>query len=512
MAFDPVDELLKRIVKGGQWPPKIEREAWRDIRTWRAFAESDREELVKIADWPSDRDYRVDPLPERIRDAWADHLFGEELKIEHPDDADGELLEAIVGDEAPNDLTDDARSAERDYVVPEGEGWWRIYRDDEVADVPLVEWHSRASVAPFYVGKVLKAAAVISVLEGHGKSSAKNAIFRLFEIHTDGAVELVLFRGTKDRIGSTVPLDQHPETEELARTLGDGREQGAVWAHGLPMLMGRIPNRRGRNPRLGVSEFAGIKDFLLDLNEAASIGAENARLTAKKRIVVPPSAVRGREAGANVELVDDGEGGLVPRGGRAVWDASEDVLVADQADAELGRESQPFRVLEYSYDASALILHKRDLVESALTRVGLTPQWVGVRVEGEGQAISGTHLRLRLIPTDKAGRGKARPWDAALPRIVTLLQRVDALGEAEGGFGRKWKDPTVAPAITRANPLPTDEVEQATVEATLVSAGARSIRTSIKRQHPDWTDAQIDDELDAIREDRKAGGAIGGFA
>ena len=503
MSLDPVDELLKRLAKGGEWPPKSEAKTWADVLAWRAFLESDRDALKRVAGWESkDREYKIDPLPERIADAWSDHLFGEEITIKAAVDADEDALGEIL---EVNDITDDFRAAERD-IVAEGEGWWRIYVDRDVDDVPLLEWHSRATVAPFYIGKKLLAVALITQLEGVGRAPSKSTIHRHLEIHVDGAVEHVLFRGTKNRLGQTVPLDDHPETQPLATILGDGRQQGAIWKHGLPMLMGRIINKRGRNPRLGVSEYDGIKDYLLELNEAVTIGGENMRLTAKKRITAPLTSTALRPTTG--PLVDNGEGQLVPLDGKPAFAADEDVLLTDPTDNELGRDSTPFKVLEYSYDAQALILHKRDLVESAVTRIGLTPQWIGVRVEGEGLAVSGTSLRLRLVPTDKAGRGKGRPWDKEAPRIIGLMQRLHAMPESEGGFGRPWSNPDELPSVKRANPLPTDEVEQASVESTLVTAGARSIATSVRNQHPEWTDQQVLDEVDAIKKDRPSAGGL----
>jgi hypothetical protein len=511
MALDPIEALLRRIRKGGHWPPESEVKAWRAVKTWRAFLEADRPTLKRLADWTDDgREMKVDPLPERIAEAWADHLFGEELTVTAANDQDTARLEELIDE---NDLTEEARAAEREFVIAEGEGWWRVYVDEEVADVPLLEWHSRASVAPLFIGPRLKAVALISVLEGPGNTQgARNAIYRHFEIHADARVLHVVHRGTKDRLGGEVPLEDHPDTEELALTLGDGQQ----WEHGLPMLMGRIVNRRARDPRLGRSEYDGIRDYLMDLNEAVTIAAENARLTAKKRVVVPEGALRRSPAGnrlaGGADLVDRGDGQLVPRAGGAVrsFDAGEDVLVADPLDAELGKAADPFRVLEYSFDADALIAHKRDLIESAVTRVGLTPQWIGIRTgDGDGYAASGTALRLRLIPTDKGGRGKARAWDRELPRILSLLQQIDALPEDDGGLGNGWAEPEARPTVSRANPLPVDELEEAQVEATLVGAGARSVETSVRRQHPAWSDDEVRDEVARIKAEKPAGGIPG---
>jgi hypothetical protein len=323
----------------------------------------------------------------------------------------------------------------------------------------------------------------------------------------------VLFKGSRGRIGQTVPLETRPDLEELATALGASNGKGQVWDHGLPMLMGRIVNRRGRDVTLGVSDYDLIFDQLLDLNEATTIAGENVRLTAKRRVVVPEEAVQP----AAPELVDNGDGLLVPAPfslERPIFDAGEDVLTVSRLDRELGAgSSAPFTVLEYTYDALPLIAHKRDIVETATTRVGLTPQYLGVVADqGDGFAASGTALRLRLIPTTRGGRGKARPWDSDYPRILSLMARLDALSEEQGGFGRSWRDAVTPPAVERGNPLPHDEVEDAGVESTLVAAGVRSVKTSVKAQHPDWTGAQVDEEVAAIKADRPAASGLFGGA
>lgn len=510
MALDPIRELLDRVTKDKRWPPRSEAATWRRVLAWRAFLDSDREALKIVADWQhTDREYKVDPLGERIADAWADHLFSEDLEVTAAADTDADRLEELV---AGNDLTDEFRAAERDYVASEGEGWWRWVIDRDVADHPILEWHSRASVAPFYIGRRLMACALITELEGKPLVQAgRNAVFRQFECHATGLVEHRVYRGTKDRLGAEVGLDAHEETLELA----DNLDRDQRWNHGLPMLMGRIINKRGRDPRLGISEYNAIKDYLLELNEALTIGGENMRLTAKKRVVVSETALSpngGPTRPTGDDLIDAGDGSFVRRDGRPQFDAGEDIIVADALNEELGKDvAGTFKVLEYSFDADALIAHKRDLVETALTRLGITPQWVGI-VAGDsaGLALTGTALRLRLIPTTKTGHGKGKAWDTQAPEILRRGALLDQLPEADGGFGTEWANTQDPPGFTRANPLPADEVEDAQIEATLVGAGVRSLTTSIASQHPEWTEKQVTEERRLILEDKAAtGGGLG---
>lgn len=511
-VFDPIAELMARVTKGRDWPPKSEAATWRRVLSFRAFLDSDREDLKVVADWRDrNRELKVDPIGERIAEAWADHLFSEDVEVTPAADADADRLGEII---AGNDLTEECRAAERDFVVPEGEGWWRAYRDPDISDVPLLEWHSRATVAPFYIGKRLLAVALITELEGKPLlETARNAIFRHFECHAEGEVRHFVFRGTKDRLGTEVGLDAHSETVDLLETAPSG-----VWLHGGPMLMGRVINKRGRSPRIGVSEYNGIKDLLLDLNESLTIGSENMRLVAKRRIVVSASTVdvnAPAQLPTGDALVDVGDGSLVPVNGRSAVDfaAGEGVLVADPVNEELGRDSAaPFKVLEYTFDAEPLIAWRRELVTTALTRIGITPQWAGVSTgESDGFAVSGTALRLRLIPTTKAGNGKGKAWDTELPRALTALQGLDALEPGRGGNGNQWADPLSPPGVRRGDAVPQDEVEDAQVDSALISAGARSRFTSVKRQHPEWSDDDVKEELDRISEDRASSAPAGGL-
>lgn len=511
VPLDPIDLLLEELVTTGRgkWPTPRELRATRAVATWRAFLESDRDRLRDIAGWDNrDRPYKVDPLPELIADAWADHLFDEDLTIVEAASSDKGALEALL--EGNPDFNGDIHEAER-RVVGLGEEWWRAFIDRELADVPLLEWHSRDEVVPYYIGRRLIAAAVVTELPR--KPGTRSAVFRHFEIHAAGVVEHVLFRGTNGTIGRTVPLEDHPDLEDLADELGAEGGQGQRWEHGLPMLMGRITNGRriDKKLRVGISDFKRITDQLLDLNEAVTIAGENVRLTAKKRVIVPEDTLRSTGAPGAGDLEDRGDGTFNPVPGRGYgFDASEDVFVVSKLDGELGKGNDgPYKVLEYSFDALPLLAHKADVVQTALTRVGLTPQYVGVADEQPG-VLSGTAYRLKLIPTTKAGKGKGRPWDDTLPHILSLLARLDELPEADGGFGRRWADAVTPPSVERSPGLPADEVEDANVESTLVGAGVRSKYTSIKRQHPDWDEAAILDELDKIKGDAPSSGLAAG--
>jgi hypothetical protein len=521
------------------------------IELYRALRESDSEVLKARAGWNQDRDYYIDPLGEKISESFADMLFGEDpvftsaqtkaqqaiqqqkIKTQaaadvaaraagttaplaapvdptgsvFPSDQPEDVLEAGVhpgeqdqtdavnknpsGDQEflaniidANDLPSELRAAEM-ICSSEGEVWWRIYVDQGQSDYPIIEWNSRSDVRPLFRGRKLVAAAYVD--EVHREEIADEwRIYRYVQIQATGIVRNLLYMGTPEQLGRPVSLDTRPETSSLEEE----------WIHQLGILCGRIPNKLGRDRRLGVSDYRNVSSLLFSLNEATTIGHENMRLTAKKRVAVP------REA-----ITNDG-----------TFDASEDVLIIDtplddQMDSAMANSR--FAVLEYSYDSQALIAQKLDTMATILNRCGIVAEMGdggssrgGGMARGGAAALSGTALRMRLIPTTLAANGKGRFWDDALPKVMMRSQQLDALPTEEGGFGRPWHLPDEPPTIERSEPLPTDETEETQRHVQAVGGEIESRRTAISDLHPDWTDAMVQEELAQIQYEIKQFGPV----
>lgn len=394
---------------------------------------------------------------------------------DEPTGSDQVLLNNIID---ANELPAELHAAEQ-VCSSEGEVWWRIYTDHGQSDYPIIEWQSRSHVRPLYRGRHLRSVAFVS--EVHRESYGDQwTLYRYLEIHADGIVRNLLYRGTPTELGIQIPLTERPETEFLE----------PEWEHDLGILAGRVYNKLGRDRRVGVSDFHNILGMLLSLNEATTIGHENMRLTAKKRIAVPREAL----------------------GEEGTFDASEDVLVMDEPlDDKLGASTGggKFAVLEYQFDAVSLIEWKLDLIATILSRVGIVAEFAsaggGSRSSGGGgaAALSGTALRMRLIPTTLAAKGKSRPWDAILPKILLLAQQLDALPEERGGFGRDWHQPDEPPSVERGEPLPTDESEETQRHVAAVGGSIESRRTAVADLHPTWDQDQVQQELDEIAQEIK---------
>lgn len=470
-----IDKLVERLDRTQTWPTGRFKKVSEGLGLYIAFRESERERLKQDhPDWDPDRYYEIDPIPPKISDAFASLLYGRRPVLTAAKDKDESRLDEIAEENGfPANLQRAVRTSSS-----EGEVWWRAKVDEDLADVPLVEWYSRTAVFPLFIGPRLAACSFISRYDTEDISDHPTAtVYRHFEIHERGEAVNVLFKGKRGTLGQRVALSEFSETADLDEE----------WRHDLPvMLAGRIPNVEGVDPTLGVSDYFRIQDLLHGVNEALTIGKENARKTLKQRMIAPASAF---DAEGNVKDVE-------------VWAAES----FDNEEQDLSGESKgsPFRVMEYTFEAEKLLAWRRGLADDALGRIGIVPQFVGSGSPGEGLAESGTALRVRLIPTTAAGEERGQYWDdqrTGLPGILEVLQLLDELPKDQGGLGVNWTDAKTAPAVERGSALPEDEVETIDRNAAAVAAEIRSRRLAVEEQHPDWSPEQVKEELAEIRRD-----------
>jgi hypothetical protein len=497
MGIEDADTLQEMIEKADSWPvwsadraggvttgtyaqAGMYGQSLRDIAFWVALRESDRKAIRSLMGWPEDRPLRIDPLPERVGEAFSDLLYSEDPEFTAPNDGDQKKLdEAVEANYLPEQLR-----RWSDQSVTEGEVWWRTYVDLDQSEWPIIEAHSRLDVIPLFYGRRIKAIGFISDIlsqEIHFEKQLIIKIWRQIEIQTEGYVRNLLYEGTVGALGGLRPLGSDP----LGETAGLPEE----WDHGLEMMLaGRVPNKLGRDFRLGISQLQGVKDLIMDLNESRTIMAENARNTAKARMVVSAD-----------QLDEMGQ-----------FDAGKDVVIKPPVDDSLeeGQQKGTFAVLEYTFQAQQLLAHINDLTTTILTRCGLAEQFVQGGRGGEGQAFTGTALRTRLIPTTLAAAGKGKFWDKEVPKMLKALACVANLPTEEGGCGQSFGDPEGKFVQKRGNVLPQDENEETQRHVMAVQGEVESIDNAVREMHPEWTEEEVEDEVKQIKKDHEVAAVV----
>ena len=452
----PAETLIQRLEAASQWP--LEPKVTDRVSFLAALREADEVSLRAFLRWERERDYVPDPLPSVVARAHADLLWGETPEIEPANEADTEQLLAIT---EGCDLQSEGHRAAM-VASSEGEVWWHAYVDRVAADTPQIQFFSRASVIPLWRSGYPLAVALVTIVE-----ATDTEVLRLVAVHEVGRVVHRLYRGTTVQLGNPVPLASHADTETLMDE----------WRHNLGvMLAGRILNKPSApGSTLGGSDYQGVERLFLALNEASTIAVEGARLTAKPRLFV------------DRKYLDE----------RGDFPAGADIFQLDNRDGADG-EKAGIVAVQYDFKAQELISYMRDLTDRAVTRAGLVAQWVGASVDG--RAETGTALRVRMIPATLTAQGKARYMTQGVRQALLCAQLLDALPVESGGFGRAWtlQEP---PSITFKDPVPNDEQEEAQRLSLLTSAEIQSRRTSITELHPEWDEAQVDEEVARLAED-----------
>jgi hypothetical protein len=518
MSREHADQLQDMLERGrSQWPLVQEAPILAQLHEWSAFSRSNAVVLQRLCRWQAGQHqhlpYVIDPLAERIKDAFADLIFGAETEFEAPEDAasDQALLDDLVEENnLPSELQDAAS-----MCVAEGEVWWRVYVDRDAFEHPVIEWHSRADVVPLYRGKKLLAAAFISDIDNlapdapvvrigddadpagqlawrqqPGLAEDRGTVWRYVEIQTGGLVRNLLYRGSGNSLGDTVALASRPEFADLPDEWDHGLEVQTRAGRAVPlMLAGRVAN--GKAGRLGRSQFAGVKGLLYELNKLSSVGSRNVDLTMQKRAVLGASVVQ-----PSMEPTSEN-----PNPPRSATAALPDAFLAPSQADDMG-EVRPMGVLEFSDAwADALLAWDGGLTDKILTRCRVAPQLVGRHTE---MAATGPALRARLLDSVLAADGKARAWDDELPKLIRATQMVDALPEERGGCGHAWTRAEELPVVLRSSVLPEDEGEEVARHAAAVGARIEARRTAIERLNPEWDEQRINHELELISQDPMA--------
>lgn len=514
MSIEHADQLQELLETQGRenWPLPHEQAISARISEWRAFRTSDAAYLKQRAQWDQGdyrgRRYIVDPLAERIPEAFADLIYGSEPLFEAPkreepvdqplaapdetrdvDGPDQELLDDLVDE---NDLPSDLQEAVK-MCVAEGEVYARIYVDRDAFEHPVIEWHSRLDTVPLFRGKKLLACAFISEVSSLAPDApvqmvsddadptgtrwwaegvrtvtqGDDTVYRYVEIQTGGLVRNLLFRGDRGKLGTRVPLTDLPQFADLRDEWPHNLEIQTRAGEAVPLMLAFRFTNGGHVTRVGRSQYAGVRDLLYELNRNASVGSRNVDLTMHKRITI-------NEMYANpAAALDDDEGtSRTPR-----VQLPDAFLVGSNPD-EMAEGKVPMGVLEFSDSwSTALIEWDLHTVRKVLTRARVAPQLVGIDMEG---AESGPALERRLIDSLLAADGKARVWDSQVPLLVRACQMVDALPEEQGGCGHDWDSPDEPPEVKRGSALPDDEEAAAIRVAALRGAEVISRRTAIK--------------------------------
>lgn len=444
---------LNTMLGRGTWPPPSLQATWDEVELFAALRTSNSTRLrqEKWIRW--NQDYLISPVPRMISRASAHLLFGAPPLITAEAESDQGNLERIIDE---NDLPSELHRAAV-IASSEGEVWGRIVVAPDLLDVPIVEFVSRDRVIPHFAGRFCIGATFITTWV-----TGNTERYRLFETYEAGAVSSLLYRGTTTSLGQAVPLDTFGETA--------GRQDVVLTGVDWP-LVAFIPNSIDATPDRGFSDYAGLTDRFFAINDATTIGQANMRLAGRKRALIDSDYVNGNRT---------------PEG--------DDVFIRQSR--HVGDDAKgppPVQIIDYSFEATQTVEWVDHLIDTSLTFAGVAPQMVGRQIDG--QAISGTAMRLRASHSLLEAAGKGRYMDRGIRRLLRAATVIDGRPIGENGFGRSYANRDSFVSIERTSGMPRDEMEAAQQVAQLVAAEAISVEQRVRFLHPDWTEQRITDEV-----------------
>ncbi|MEU4998257.1 phage capsid protein [Streptomyces sp. NPDC021622] len=465
---------------GAAWPPPQWAPYYAEMRVDDAWYSGDRRRLARIhgeqdvaptrrGPWnrrraePTRPRHRLHvPLASDIAAVSAHLLFSDMPSLHVEDKATQARLETLV-DEGQ---IQQALHAGAEQGAALSGVYLRATWDRDLVDRPIFSVVQPDNVAPEFRWGMLRAATLWRDLPG----STQSTVFRHVERHEPGRILHGLYEGTPDNLGRAVPLAEHPETADLAGSLG---EDGVTVTTGITDLtivyVPNIgPNRVHRSSPMGRSDFQGIRDVFEAIDDVWTSWMRDIRL-ARARLIVPDGYLRDYGPGNGAGFDDD----------REVWHS---LKMPPNDGAAITLSQFEIRVEEHQRSTEALT---RQAAQSA----GYSAQSFGL--DANGAPITATEVDSRDALSMVTRKKKTGYWRQPLAHILHVLLQLDAVH-----FGRPIKPER--PRVEFGDGVAESEQSTATTLDLLARAGAVSTATKVRWLHPDWDDTAIKVEVAAI--------------
>lgn len=424
------------------------------VRSWRLSKADDDADGRLVAPL---HEFITYPAPKLAARTVASFLFGETAKITS-ENAAAELA-ALLDSNHMDALNQEAAIT----AAAEGEIYLKLDWDQELAPTALVSAVSGAYAFPVFRFRKLDEIAFVREL-GHADRDQRK-VLRHVEIRQRGEIHHRLFMGSPTALGSPRDLESCAETagfEEHVETDIDD-----VLVRHVPFF------RTARSPH-GISIYAGAEGLIEGIHSLYTQDQHDAEL-AKRRVAVPSSY-----------LARDSKG-------RPKFDRTLDIFeLSEDAAGSIGGASAPIQAIEFA-DSTVMGQRIAQRLDEFLLACGIAPQSAGR--DTAGAAESGTARKLAQSLTLQTCATAARYFTPALRDVCRLGLEIGRKKLGAGGPD----EPIVSVEI--ADGVPEDLVEIAARIRDLAGAGAISTQEAVRLQHPDWTDDQIDTEVERIRED-----------
>lgn len=467
---------------GIPWPPPELARLHAEMRVDDAWYSGDRRRLAEVYQGQQTRE-------DGRRRLWARH------RQQQPGKRDGRLHIPLAGDiatasadllfsEPPTFTVTDATTQERLAELAESGGvantlleaaevaaalggvYLRVTWDTSLAPRPLLTTvHADAAVPDFRWGQLT------AVTFWHELASDSATVWRHLERHEPGRILHGLYQGTPDRLGTRVPLTEHPEVAALADSLGP---EGDAIETGIPELTAAYvpnirPNRRHRGSPFGRSDYAAPLHDLMDaLDETWSSWLRDIRL-ARARLLVPDGYLRDHGPGRGASFDDD----------REIWQT---LNIPPTEAGGITLSQFAIRVAEHQSTAD-------EIVQQAIRSAGYSAQTFGLG--DQGGAVTATEVKARERRSMTTRDKKSRYWLPEIADMLLVMLRLDRALFTPGLVPER-------PRVTFGDSVSEDPASAAQTLSLLQQAQAVSTDTKVRTLHPEWDEVAVQAEVNRI--------------
>lgn len=425
------------------------------------------------------------PIAADLARTSADLIFAEPPQFQLPDDKKNskaqERLSLILED--PETVSELLEAAEIQAAL--GGVFMRVIWDTEVFE--HVRWtsvHADGAIPEWTYGQMTGVMFWRVLPTGDEK-----LVYRHLERHAKGVIQHALYLGTAVKIGLQIPLTEHPETEGFARGIiqsASGDANTITLPDGIttPTAV-YIPNVRpnptwrltpGLSP-LGRSDFDQLEPLFDAADESYSSMVRELRL-GKARAFVDQSIV-------------DSNG----RGRGSSFDQEAEIFSPVEGLGSLKEGAGGIQ----AYQPELRIRAHREIIEeitaTVLRSAGYTASEFG---SDTGNNMTATEVDSKQALSARTRTKKIHYWRAGLDPLATTTLRLERALYG-GGFDADDTVTTKFPVRSELSPL-----VMAQTIASLDAATAISTEEKVRKQHPNWNQTQVDDEVKLIKAEKAA--------
>lgn len=341
----------------------------------------------------------------------------------------------------------------------------KVAWDSEISEYPIpVIAQPEQAFPTFKFGELVKVTLVYEV-ENDGST-----IYRLAETIEKGKITNELYRGSSDNLGNLVSLNDCEATKGMQPMVDTADVMTCVY---IPNM---LPNKLDRQSPMGRSDYQGQETLMDALDEVFSAWMVDVQI-ARGKIHVPSGYIKS---------LGDG------RGRFNIDNMAYEEMEVDPTAMTKPIEATQFEIRSEQFEKTCL-----NLLDRIITSAGYSPQSFGLNIAG--RAESGTALNVRERKSFSTTNKKEAYWESGLRKIIIAMCMIKQA--YLGGSFTCDLDINIAFADGISNNL--SEVSNSV--KTLSDAKAISTDTKVRMVHPEWTDKQVEEEVERILNDEQAG-------